>query len=173
MKARPSSDRSSQRARRPKVSKSYPALVEKILLQPWFLPQRVAFSIHAMVPVDFYKKMRYVFEDYGCLICETESNYHSNGMCQNCNARTRQKILLSLRRRGRQGGQPRLDLELFRQQKIAKKLLSRFVGVGQTAPRKPHHGVKQNNPVYEALAYRVDMSRRAGWGTPSILGPGA
>jgi len=147
--------RSRQRTRE-SVFKSYPALVEQILLQPWFLPKKVAFTIHSLVPVDFYKKMRYVFEDYGCLLCGAETGYHSNGMCQTCHARTYKKILFSLRRRGRQGGQPRLDLELFRQQKIARKLLSRFMAEGQKSPREPHHGIQQNNPVYEALAYRVE-----------------
>jgi hypothetical protein len=143
-------------ARRKSVFRSYPDLVEKILLQPWFLPRRVSFAIHTMVPVDFYKKMRYVFDDYGCLVCGRESGYHSNGMCVNCHARTCKRILFSLRRRGRQGGKPRLDLELFRQQKLARKLLSRFVVEGQRAPRKPHYGITQNNPVYEAFASRMD-----------------
>ena len=135
--------------------KSHRALVQELLLQPWFLPTKTARAIHSLVPVDFHNKMRYVFEDYGCLICGIETGYHSNGMCQKCHSRTCGKILLSLRRRGRQGGQPRLDLELFRQQKLAKKLLSRFIPEGQNSPREAHHGMLPSNPVYEALAYRV------------------
>ena len=160
MKARKKQIESAHRFRETSGLKSYPDLVAKILLQPWFLPKKIAFAIHAMVPVDYYNKMRYVFEDYGCLICRTESNYHSNGLCLKCRSRTDKKILFSLRRRGRQGGAPRLDLALFRQQKLAQKLLSRFVAEGQNAPRRPHHGIAQNNPVYEALAYRLDHGAR-------------
>jgi hypothetical protein len=138
------------------VFRSCPKLVEKILMQPWFLPRRVSVAIHKMVPVDFYRKMRYVFDHYGCLICGTDSGCHSNGMRRNRHKRTCKKILLSLRRPGRHGGKPRLDLELFRQQKLARKLLSRLIAEGQNAPRRPHHGIKQNNPVCEAFASRLD-----------------
>jgi|HubBroStandDraft_5_1064220.scaffolds.fasta_scaffold163847_2 hypothetical protein len=147
---------SSRQRNRERMPKSQLKLAEDILLQPWFLPKRVACAIRSLVTVDFHNKLRYVFDDYGCLLCGAETEYHSNGMCQPCYTRTNNKILRSLRRRGRQGGHPRLDLELFRQEKIAKKLLSRFVGASQKLRKRPHHGIKQNNPVYEAFAYRPD-----------------
>ena len=83
--------------RRKTTTASHAALAEKVLLQPWFLPRRVTFAIHGLVPVDFWKKMRNVFDDYGCLICGAGSNYHSNGMCRPCNTRTRKKVLSSAR----------------------------------------------------------------------------
>src|SRR5271170_2629928 len=79
------------RRRRKMTTASYAALAEGVLLQPWFLPQRTTLAIHRLVPVDFWKKMRNVFDDYGCIVCGTESNYHSNGMCRSCYRRTREK----------------------------------------------------------------------------------
>lgn len=142
-------------------TKSHAALVEKILLQPWFLPKKVAVAIHAIVPVDYRRKMRYLFEDFGCLVCASESGYYSNGMCMKCFKRTRKRILSSLRRRGRQGRDPRFDLILFRQQRLAKKLLSRFVEEGQRSPRTPHHGVRHINPVDEVFAAKAEMAHKA------------
>jgi hypothetical protein len=150
------------RQRRPTGSSKPSAVkVEKILLQPWFLPKKVALAIHAMVTVDFRNKMHYMFEDYGCLVCGSDSSYYSNGMCIKCFKRILKRLAASLRRHGRQGREPRFDLILFRQEKLAKKLLNRFIDKGQKSARVPHHGVGQNNPVYEAFAAKAEMAHRS------------
>jgi hypothetical protein len=136
------------------------ALAEEVLLQPWFLPQRSTLAIHRLVPVDFWKKMRNVFDDYGCLICGAESHYHSNGMCSSCYGRTREKVLSSARRHSGRGRRLRLDLELFRQEKLARKLLARFAVEGATSPKKRRIEIIHNNPVYEALAAKLELSRK-------------
>ena len=137
-------------------SKSYTTVAEKVLFQPWFLPRRVAYAVHAIVPRDFWRKMRYFFEDYGCMICGKESEYHSNGMCATCADRTRRKLAQSVKRRVKDASKLPLDLELFRQQKLARKLLEEF--------RLPSERIEQGcfvtgslaNPVYEALCTRRD-----------------
>ena len=139
---------------------SHAALAEEVLLQPWFLPQRATLAIHGLVPVDFWKKMRNVFDDYGCLICDAQSNYHSNGMCRSCYTRTREKVLSSARRHAGRGRKLRLDLELFRQEQLAKKLLGRFAADGATLAKNRRIGIVLNNPVYEALAARLELSRK-------------
>jgi hypothetical protein len=140
---------------------SYEKLVESVLLQPWFLPKRVTFAIHRLVPKDFWRKMRYVFDDYGCVICGTESGYHSNGLCHQCYDRTRKKVLFSTRRHVGRKRKGRLDLELFRQQKLARNLLSRYASQGAISPKPRSVQVAQNNPVYEALAAKLEPSRRS------------
>lgn len=144
---------------RKRSSKSYATIAEKVLLQPWFLPRRVSYAVHAIVPRDFWRKMRYFFDDYGCMICGKEFGYHSNGMCSTCAERTRRKLAQSVRRRVK-GPKLRLDLELFRQQKLARKLLEEF--------RLPSDRIQQGcfitgslqNPVYEALCMRRDTSHQ-------------
>lgn len=146
--------------RRKTTAASHAALAEKVLLQPWFLPRRVTFAIHGLVPVDFWKKMRNVFDDYGCLICGAGSNYHSNGMCRSCNTRTREKVLSSALRHAGRGRKLRLDLELFRQEQLAKKLLGRFAPDSATFAKNRRIGIVLNNPVYEALAARLEHARK-------------
>jgi hypothetical protein len=149
------------RSRRNVGRATHATLAETVLLQPWFLPQRVAFAMHSLVPVAFWRKMRNVFDDYGCLICGAEANYHSNGMCTACYRRTRKKVLRSARRHATQSNDARLDLELFRQQNLARKLLSRFVLDDAERPKSKRIGIVQHNPVYEALAAKLEQSRRS------------
>jgi hypothetical protein len=139
---------------------SHAALAEEVLLQPWFLPQRATFAIHGLVPVDFWNKMRNVFDDYGCLICGAETNYHSNGMCRSCYTRTREKVLSSARRHAGRGRKLRLDLELFRQEKLARKLLAHFAVKSAGSRKTRRIEIIPNNPVYEALAAKLELSRK-------------
>ena len=139
------------------MNASHAALAEEVLFQPWFLPQGAAVAIHSLVPVDYWKKMLHFFEDYGCMKCGTEFDYHSNGMCRLCRERTRKKLLLSVKRHAGRGKRRRLDLELFRQEKLAKKLLARLSARGPAKPKRPHLGLaSRSNPVYEAFASRFE-----------------
>jgi hypothetical protein len=38
-------------------------------LQPWFLPRPLGWKIRSMLPNEYRRKMRYYFDDYGCLRC--------------------------------------------------------------------------------------------------------
>lgn len=125
-----------------------------VLFQPWFLPQRVAYKIHGLVPPIFWKKMRYFFEDYGCLVCGAESTHHSNGMCQQCYPRIQKQMMVSVKRRARHLPRQRLDLELFRQEKLAGKLLARFSRRRPGGPKARRTEPERSNPVYEALSPR-------------------
>lgn len=130
-------------------------MVNEVLLQPWFLPLRIACDIHAMVPPDFWNKMRYYFEDYGCMICKAESGYHSNGMCKRCSQRIRKQVSASVARRS-ETSRPRLDLAMFRQERIAKKLLNKFSLLADTPQKRPMLIPARYNPVYEALVARYE-----------------
>ena len=133
-------------------------VVNEVLLQPWFLPQKAAFAILGLVPTDFRKKMRYYFEDYGCMICKVESEYHSNGMCIRCCHLVRKRLEHSVARRSESGRRPRLDLAMFRQERIAKKLLTKFSERAHTPRRRSAELPAKYNPVYAALAARSKSS---------------
>ena len=130
-----------------------------VVFQPWFLPQRVGFAIRSLVPPEFWSKMRYFFEDYGCMICGCTTGYHSNGMCRLCYSRIRKKVTLSVKRRSRSNPRQRLDLALFRQQKTAVNLLKGFANPRKGGPKARRTGLPRSNPVYEALAARFDDTR--------------
>jgi hypothetical protein len=126
---------------------------DDVLMQPWFLPKRIADAIRGMVPHSYRSRMRYYFEDYGCMICGCESLYHSNGMCLRCFKRILSRIKKSFARRARTNVQPRLDLVLFRQQKLAKSLLKDLTPENKApAQRLTLQMYRGMNPVYEAFS---------------------
>jgi hypothetical protein len=135
-----------------KSTLAHAALVDEVLLQPWFLSARVANAIHGMVPPDFHRRMRYFFDDYGCMICGAEVGYHSNGMCRTCRDRVRRNLVKSVKRRAKSNPRQRLDLELFKRERLARKLLGAFPQRVKDHRRKPWP--RRHNPVYEALAAR-------------------
>ena len=144
-------------AKRAKIEKAsdpkglaHERLVDQVLLQPWFLPPRVARAIHGLVPPDFYRKMRYFFDDYGCMICGVGVGYHSNGMCRPCRSNIENKLVKSVKRHALSNPHQRLDLVLFKQERFAKKLLHRLSHAVRKGRKPPH----KYNPVYEALAAR-------------------
>jgi hypothetical protein len=78
---------------------------EELFLQPWFLPKPTYLNLRRILPSSQLLKMRYYFEDYGCLKCETRNGmYGSNGMCKKCSIVIRGRVVLSLARRFRKIG---------------------------------------------------------------------
>lgn len=142
------------------MKKSDLLILDKVLLQPWFLPSRIAVRIHELVPLVFYKKMRYFFDDYGCMVCGKDREYHSNGMCVDCHHRVIRRLARSVKRRSRFRPYRRLDHELLRQEKLARKLLSRFSVRKSPITRRRPHELWTHNPVYEALCPRMERSLR-------------
>lgn len=124
-----------------------------LLLQPWFLGTRIASAIQALVPDRYWRKMRNFFEDYGCMICGSEQNYGSNGMCRYCYNDVVMKLGRSARRRMKSKAEQRFDLSILRQSRLAKKLLGRFSLKHRAASeRRRLDKVPVRNPVYEALS---------------------
>ena len=73
---------------------------EEIALQPWFLDRKACCAIKRLIPPAHFSKLRYYFEDYGCLRCGSKTRpYASNGMCDACHTTTFIRIQKALRRR--------------------------------------------------------------------------
>jgi hypothetical protein len=73
---------------------------DEVILQPWFMPKPVALQIRRILPSVHLAKMRYYFEDYGCIRCEKKTAlYASNGFCENCATLVRSRIVNCLKRR--------------------------------------------------------------------------
>jgi len=76
------------------------SLDDEIFLQPWYLPRKTFLAIRELLPSAQLLKMRYYFEDYGCLKCgKLGVVYGSNGMCTRCVIIVRGRVVLSLKRR--------------------------------------------------------------------------
>jgi hypothetical protein len=97
------------------VNKGTRELVDSdVFLQPWFLPRDVYVQIRRVLPNAHLSKMRYYFEDYGCLRCGVrDSLYGSNGFCEKCGVLIRGRVTRALKRRLRNVGEVGPELEIL------------------------------------------------------------
>jgi len=80
--------------------RSAPAGEEDIFLQPWYMPKPVSLQMQKILPSIHLAKMRYYFDDHGCLRCERRDIlYGSNGMGENCSVIVRGRLANCLKRR--------------------------------------------------------------------------
>lgn len=78
---------------------------DELFLQPWFLPKATYLKLRRILPSSQMAKMRYYFEDYGCLKCgDRNALYASNGLCKGCSIIVRSRVVLALKRRFRRLG---------------------------------------------------------------------
>jgi hypothetical protein len=75
-------------------------LLDEIFLQPWYLSQDAANRVRECLPAEHRHKMRYYFEDYGCLKCgKKDVAYGSNAMCRICVGQTKLRLVFAIKRR--------------------------------------------------------------------------
>jgi hypothetical protein len=80
-------------------------IYDELFLQPWFLPKPTYLTLRRLLPSSQLAKMRYYFDDYGCLKCGSRDKlYASNGMCKGCSIIVRSRVVLCLARRFRKIG---------------------------------------------------------------------
>lgn len=132
---------------------------DELWFQPWFLPGRIAFAIRSIAPPDYHLKMRYFFDDYGCIVCKKDHNYGSNGMCVNCYRQVRKRLSRSVRRRLKPLSERRFDLGLIRQARLAEKLLESFTKGHRAPPARRVGDLRPTNPVDEALGPHSERAR--------------
>jgi tetratricopeptide (TPR) repeat protein len=69
-------------------------------MQPWFLPRKLGLAIRDLLPPEHRHKMRYYFEDYGCLVCgKKDVPYGSNTMCRPCATGAKYRFFFAMKRR--------------------------------------------------------------------------
>ena len=75
-------------------------LLEDVFLQPWYLPLKTANAIRELLPREHRHKMRFYFDDYGCVKCSKQGvRYGSNGMCKVCVQQVKLRLLWAIKRR--------------------------------------------------------------------------
>lgn len=78
---------------------------DELFLQPWFLSRSQYAAVRRLLPPSQMLKMRYYFDDYGCLKCgNLKALYGSNGLCRGCSVVVRSRVVLALRRRFKKAG---------------------------------------------------------------------
>lgn|SRR5215469_4212589 len=74
--------------------------ISDALLQPWFLSLETAKAVIRMIPRAYFSRMRWYFEDYGCLRCRKKNEpYGGNCLCVYCRHLTALRISRSMKHR--------------------------------------------------------------------------
>ena len=82
------------------MTKREKELLDDIFLQPWFLPLQTAFDIKRILPPEHRHKMRFYFDDYGCLKCgKINVQYGSNALCKLCMQQVKLRLFFAIKRR--------------------------------------------------------------------------
>ena len=119
------------------VSHATPS-TEEIVLHPWFLDRKTCCAIKRLIPSAYFSKMRYYFEDYGCLRCGSKTKpYGSDGMCNSCHSNTFDRIVKAV---SRHTGTYAADAPLkaiAARRKNAAKLLKRFYDATKAERAQP------------------------------------
>src|SRR6267378_2757297 len=75
-------------------------LLDNIFLQPWFLPRTTALAIKRILPPEHRHRMRFYFDDYGCLKCgKTDVTYGQNALCKPCMQQVKLRFFFAIKRR--------------------------------------------------------------------------
>jgi hypothetical protein len=75
-------------------------LLNDVFLQPWFLPRETAFAVKRIVPPEHRHKLKFFFDDYGCMRCRKRRVvYGSNGLCKSCMQEVKLKLFFAIKRR--------------------------------------------------------------------------
>jgi hypothetical protein len=73
---------------------------EELFLQPWFITRPLHDELRRLLPPSQMLKMRYYFDDFGCLRCQSRTAmYRSNGMCTSCFVLVHSRVIGCLRKR--------------------------------------------------------------------------
>lgn len=82
------------------MTKDDKKLIDDIFLQPWFLPRQTAFAIKRILPPEHRHRMKFYFDDYGCLKCgKTGVQYGSNALCKPCMQQVKLRLFFAIKRR--------------------------------------------------------------------------
>jgi hypothetical protein len=115
------------------MKKQDQALLDNIFLQPWFLPQHAALAVKRILPPEHRHKMRFYFDDYGCLKCgERNVTYGSNALCKTCVQQVKLRLFWAIKRRwtaAKLDNRPRT----FQRMADARRLLRDLVDKSQQA----------------------------------------
>jgi hypothetical protein len=106
------------------MTKQQIELLDDIFLQPWFLSLQTAFEIKRILPPEHRHKMKFYFDDYGCLKCgKKEVQYGSNALCRKCMQQVKLRMFFAIKRRWTAASPQNLP-RTFKRVADAQKLLA-------------------------------------------------
>ena len=144
-----------KKSRNPKKKRLNRFTAEELVFQPWFLPRHSRLAINSIIPPGYRNKMRWYFDDYGCMVCGgMDLVYSANAMCIRCHQTVIRRLRTSVKRRIQSHPKNRLDLFMIRRAKLAKKILGRFSPNWRARSLRQRSDIPmRNNPVDDALGF--------------------
>lgn len=126
--------------------------IDDLLLQPWFLPKRMARAMRSLLPPDFRQRLHDFFDDYGCMRCgRKDVPYQSNGMCGKCIIGVFHKMYASANRRLEDRLPRRYGKEFMVKEQAAKRLLSGLSAGAKVPKQRRRKMVELGNPISAAF----------------------
>ena len=124
---------------------------DQVFMLPWYLPKEIYLAVRSVLPNIHIAKMRYYFDDYGCIRCErTDVLYKTNGLCEQCNAIVRWRLTTCLKKRlqsvgvidsNGSSGRMETGLKLAREQVLKPfRAAEGALNGNKRSHRKPKHG---------------------------------
>jgi len=145
--------RTKTKSSRPRPAKGHRSRLgrQELMLQPWFLPKRIARIIRWLVPSDYRKRLHDYFDDYGCMRCNRlDLPYRSNGMCLGCMSTVYGRLQESIIRRSTERRPKRYGQELVHKAAQARKLLGEFSRTRKSSPKAGRYrSVRLSSPIIE------------------------
>jgi hypothetical protein len=118
------------------MTKTDARLLDDIFLQPWFLTRDMAFAIRRMLPPEHRHKMKFYFDDYGCMRCRNRNaTYGSNALCKLCMQEVKLKMFFAIKRRWTAANPDNLP-RTFQRMADAQRMLSDLLAYGRITPKR-------------------------------------
>lgn len=141
----------SRKALGPKMRLRKPTL-EMTMLQPWFLPRRTCNEILRLLPPEWKKRMRYYFDDYGCMRCDRRDVPHQRcGFCEKCCRMVLRRLGFSVRRHFKKAAEAQPTAkpsDLQTRARLAQKLLRGITkGRPTSKPSRFEKNLGRQNPA--------------------------
>ena len=109
-------------------------MISDALLQPWFLSLETAKAVLRLIPQKHFSRMRWFFEDFGCLRCRGKKlEYGGNCLCARCRHAVMRCMIRSVERRSKtsKGSKPPSPRRGYLDRaEAAKKLLGDLAASG-------------------------------------------
>src|SRR4029077_10577592 len=112
------------------------SLLDDIFLQPWFLARDKAFAVRRILPPEHRHKMKFYFDDYGCMRCKRRNvTYGSNALCKLCMQEVKLKMFFAIKRRWTAASPDNLP-RTFTRMADAQRLLRDLLVLSPNRPRR-------------------------------------
>jgi hypothetical protein len=118
------------------MNKDDKTLLDDVFLQPWFLPRDTAFAMRRILPPEHRHKMRFYFDDYGCMKCKKKDvPYGSNALCKLCVQEVKLKLFFAVKRRWT-AASPDNSPRTFKRMTDARRLLKDLLCLMPNHPKR-------------------------------------